>query len=76
MLALQEAALDAPTSPLCLTVAEATLEGYGQRWALELPAGPLQMLTTGQWDATGQLLSHHAELSRTLAALPYANGFH
>ncbi|MCX5932497.1 MAG: 3-isopropylmalate dehydratase small subunit [Cyanobacteria bacterium] len=76
MRALQEAALAAPTAPLCLTLAEATLEGYGQRWPLELPAGPLQMLTTGQWDATGQLLSHHAELSRTLAALPYANGFH
>jgi 3-isopropylmalate/(R)-2-methylmalate dehydratase small subunit len=47
----------------------------GRRWDLELQAGPRQMLLTGQWDATSQLLSHGAELERTAGALPYLNGF-
>ncbi len=75
MLAIQEAASTAPATVLSLTVSSATLQAPGQSWPLELPAGPRQMLSTGQWDATSQLLSHQSELSRTLAALPYANGF-
>jgi 3-isopropylmalate/(R)-2-methylmalate dehydratase small subunit len=58
-----------------LDVAAATLEGAGDRWALELPVGPRQMLSTGQWDATGQLLSHGAELDALVQRLPYLNGF-
>lgn len=75
MLAIQEAATTAPATFFSLDVAEATLRAPGHSWSLELDAGPRQMLSTGQWDATGQLLSHHEALSRTLAALPYANGF-
>lgn len=42
---------------------------------LELPSGPQQMLFTGRWDATSQLLANHVALSSTAETLPYLNGF-
>ncbi|SBO43674.1 3-isopropylmalate dehydratase small subunit 2 [Cyanobium sp. NIES-981] len=75
MLALQQAAAAAPASVFHLDVAAATLEGAGDRWGLDLPAGPRQMLASGQWDATGQLLSHGAALDALVKRLPYLNDF-
>ena len=42
---------------------------------ISLASGSLDMLRTGQWDATGQLVARDAELTRTMEALPYLNGF-
>ena len=42
---------------------------------ISLASGSLDMLRTGQWDATGQLVARDAELTRTMAALPYLHGF-
>ena len=63
-----------------------------RRWTLDLQAlsfsseqssqpvtlaeGPRQMLTTGRWDATSQLISREAELKALSNRLPYLNGFH
>jgi 3-isopropylmalate/(R)-2-methylmalate dehydratase small subunit len=47
----------------------------GQTWPLELGAGPRQMLLSGQWDATSQLVSHDRELKEAAAKLPYLSGF-
>jgi 3-isopropylmalate/(R)-2-methylmalate dehydratase small subunit len=33
------------------------------------------MLSTGQWDATSQLLAHGADLEATAARLPYLVNF-
>ena len=62
------------------------------RWTLDLQAllfsseqstqpvtlaeGPRQMLTTGRWDATSQLIAREAELKALSNRLPYLNGFH
>jgi 3-isopropylmalate/(R)-2-methylmalate dehydratase small subunit len=78
--ALQEAiALDpAAELQLDLEALEVELESEfvgANRWPVHLDAGPHRMLVSGQWDATSQLLANDAQLSRTLAALPYANGF-
>ena len=75
MLAIQEAAAAHPAERFQLDVATASLEGAGQRWGLELAAGPQQMLGSGQWDATGQLLAHGEQLAATVARLPYLQGF-
>ena len=75
MLAIQEAAAAHPAERFQLDVAAASLEGAGQRWGLELAAGPQQMLGSGQWDATGQLLAHGEQLAATVARLPYLQGF-
>ncbi len=83
ILALQQAALRQPDASfsLDLTTAEIHSQASGaaaeskNSWSLELAAGPRQMLLSGQWNATGQLLSHEEELVRTAARLPYLAGF-
>jgi 3-isopropylmalate/(R)-2-methylmalate dehydratase small subunit len=47
----------------------------GLSWPLELASGPRQMLRTGQWDATSQLLANDDALQTTAARLPYIFGF-
>ncbi|MCP9819335.1 3-isopropylmalate dehydratase small subunit [Synechococcus sp. Cruz-9H2] len=83
ILALQQAALRQPDASFRLDLATAEIHSHSpgaaaestQRWSLELAAGPRQMLLSGQWNATGQLLSHDEELVRTAARLPYLAGF-
>lgn len=76
VLSLQEQLIADPDQELSLSLATATQEASnGQLWQLELQAGPQQMLASGQWDATSQLLAHDGELARTAASLPYINGF-
>jgi 3-isopropylmalate/(R)-2-methylmalate dehydratase small subunit len=75
MLAIQAAAAADPAAVFTLDVAAASLSGAGQSWGLELAGGPRQMLSTGQWDATSQLLAHGAELEATAARLPYLSAF-
>ena len=45
------------------------------RWRVHLDPGPHQMLLSGQWDATGQLLANDQSLLATAARLPYLAGF-
>jgi 3-isopropylmalate/(R)-2-methylmalate dehydratase small subunit len=76
VLSLQEQLIADPDQELSLSLATATLEASrGQLWQLELQSGPQQMLASGQWDATSQLLANDGELARTAASLPYINGF-
>ena len=75
MLAIQAAAAAAPAEGFRLEVAGACLSGAGQHWDLELAVGPRQMLASGQWDATGQLVANAEALQATVQRLPYLQGF-
>jgi len=77
MLAIQAAAAADPAAEFELEVASARLRSSQPEtsWQLELPAGPRQMLSTGQWDGTGQLVANGAALAATAARLPYMNNF-
>jgi len=77
MLAIQAAAAADPAAEFELDVASARLRSSQPEtsWQLELPAGPRQMLSTGQWDGTGQLVANGAALAATAARLPYLNNF-
>jgi len=75
MLAIQAAADADPAASFAVDVAEARLRCGNQTWQLDLAAGPRQMLATGQWDATGQLLANDTALAATAARLPYLSGF-
>ena len=76
VLSLQEELSADTGQELRLSLVPACLEtSQGRVWQLELQAGPQQMLGSGQWDATSQLLAHDSELNRTAASLPYINGF-
>lgn len=78
--ALQEAIAADPGAELLLDLEalEVELESEfvgANRWPVHLDPGPHQMLVSGQWDATSQLVAHDAELTATATALPYLNGF-
>jgi 3-isopropylmalate/(R)-2-methylmalate dehydratase small subunit len=75
MLAIQEFAAGHPAEHFQVDVAQASLQGASERWGLSLAPGPQQMLVSGQWDATGQLLAHGEQLAATVARLPYLQGF-
>ncbi|MFM8524311.1 MAG: 3-isopropylmalate dehydratase small subunit [Cyanobacteriota bacterium] len=75
MLAIQQAAEADPARCFSVDVASATLAAGEQSWRLELQPGPRQMLATGQWDATGQLLSQDPALVATASRLPYLRSF-
>jgi len=76
VLALQAAVEADPALQLRLDLATQTATGAdGQSWSLVLADGPRQMLSTGQWDATSQLLANDQALRATAAQLPYLAGF-
>jgi len=72
---LQALAKAEPTVPWELDVAGRELRQGDRRWPLTLADGPHEMLLSGRWDATGQLLSNDAQLQATAARLPYLSGF-
>ena len=73
--ALQDAVAADPTAEWTLDLQALTFSDGSTSQTIALASGSLDMLRTGQWDATGQLVSRDAELTRTMAALPYLNGF-
>ena len=78
--ALQEAIAADPGAELLLDLEalEVELESEfvgANRWRVHLDPGPHQMLVSGQWDATGQLLANAAALAATAARLPYLAAF-
>ncbi len=77
MLAIQAAAAAEPAAEFVLEVATASLRCNqpAASWELELPPGPRQMLSTGQWDGTGQLVANGTALAATAARLPYLTNF-
>ena len=76
VLALQAAVEADPALQLRLDLATQTATGAdGQSWSLVLADGPRQMLSTGQWDATSQLLANDQALRATAAQLPYLAAF-
>jgi 3-isopropylmalate/(R)-2-methylmalate dehydratase small subunit len=78
--ALQEAIAADPGAELLLDLdaLEVELESEfvgANRWQVRLDPGPHQMLVSGQWDGTGQLLANDQALQATVASLPYLQGF-
>ena len=75
MLAIQAAAEADATATFVVDVDALTLSCGDQQWPLTLAAGPKQMLLSGQWDATGQLLANDDALKATAQRLPYLRQF-
>ena len=77
LLAIQAVAAADPAAEFELEVATARLRSSQPEvsWELDLPAGPRQMLSTGQWDGTGQLVGNSEALAATAARLPYMTNF-
>ena len=73
--ALQSAIEADPRLELSIDVAAATISYGDQVIQATIPDGPKRMWTTGQWDATGQLVDGADAVAAKAASLPYVNGF-
>ena len=72
---LQQLVMGAPKQSWQLDLEAMTLASDAVTQAVQLAEGPRQMLMTGRWDATSQLLDRDAELTALTARLPYLNQF-
>ena len=72
---LQQLVMGAPQQSWQLDLEAMTLASDAVTQAVQLAEGPRQMLMTGRWDATSQLLARDAELTALTARLPYLNHF-
>ncbi len=72
---IQQAVIEDPGREWCLDLMALALGSPQDRWAVSLEPGPLDMLRSGRWDATSQLLSRDSELTALMKQLPYINGF-
>ena len=58
-----------------LKVKEQVLITELRTWPLTISKGSVEMLATGQWDATSQLIANKSKLDSRKKALPYLNNF-
>lgn len=73
--AIQQAVLAAPDQSLCLDLSSMRLASSSVDWAVAMESGPREMLLSGRWDATSQLVENSAEIKALMARLPYLNDF-
>jgi 3-isopropylmalate/(R)-2-methylmalate dehydratase small subunit len=45
------------------------------RWEVTIDAGPRDMLLSGRWDATSQLLDNSSKVETLMNGIPYLNNF-
>ncbi|WP_341882554.1 3-isopropylmalate dehydratase small subunit [Synechococcus sp. UW140] len=74
-LQLQEEANQSPKPIFNLDIKTASVSAAGKSWNLELAGGSQQMLLSGRWDGTAQLIANNEALNKTASALPYLNNF-
>ena len=73
--ALQDAMAQDPAATWTVDLETSSCSSALGHWSIDVDPGPLDMLLSGRWDATGQLLARDAELQSTLDRIPYLNGF-
>ncbi|EAR19213.1 3-isopropylmalate dehydratase small subunit [Synechococcus sp. W2B2] len=72
---LQDAVAADPSENWLLDLNGLTFSGGSVSEPIQVASGALDMLRSGQWDATGQLVDRDDELTRTMDNLPYLRGF-
>ena len=73
--ALQAKVIESPALAWTLDLEAMTFASATDQWAVAVESGPRQMLLSGRWDATSQLLDQGEEVQRLMQRLPYLNGF-
>jgi 3-isopropylmalate/(R)-2-methylmalate dehydratase small subunit len=75
ILAIQALVNDDATRHWTLDLEEMALASDQDRWDVTIDAGPRDMLRSGRWDATSQLLDNCSEVEGLMNRLPYLNNF-
>jgi len=73
--AIQQRVMQAPDRSWSLDLEVERLTSEEHQWDISVDAGPRQMLLSGRWDATSQLLAHGPEVEQLMETLPYIHGF-
>ncbi len=58
-----------------LNLQQQSLNSSNYEWHLEFESGGLEMLLTGKWDATSQLISQGEKIDKRIKLIPYLNNF-
>ena len=72
---LMATAEDNPRTPMALSVRTLSITAAGRPLRVRIPPILRDSLLTGQWDATGLLLSEFEEVRGVASRLPYVRGF-
>ena len=75
ILAIQAAVNGDPTRHWALDLEGRTLASDQERCEVTSDAGPRDMLRSGRWDATSQLLDNSSKVEGLMHRLPYLNNF-
>ncbi len=75
ILAIQAAVNGDATRHWALDLEVMTLASDQERWDVTIDAGPRDMLRSGRWDATSQLLDNSSKVEGLMNRLPYLNNF-
>ena len=75
ILAIQALVNDDAARHWTLDLEEMALASDQDRWDVTIDAGPRDMLRSGRWDATSQLLDNSSKVEGLINRLPYLNNF-
>ena len=75
ILAIQAAVNGDPTRHWALDLEGMTLAADQECWGVTMDSGPREMLRSGRWDATSQLLDNSSKVEGLMNRIPYLNHF-
>ena len=75
VLSIQAAIQADPSRAWTLDLKEMKLSAEAENWTVSLADGPGEMLRSGRWDATSQLLANGSQVDALMEHMPYLNGF-
>ena len=75
VLSIQAAIQADPSRAWTLDLEVMKFSAAGESWTVSLADGPGEMLRSGRWDATSQLLANGPQVDALMEHMPYLNGF-
>ena len=75
VLSIQAAIQADPSRAWTLDLDVMKFSAEGESWTVSLADGPGEMLRSGRWDATSQLLANGPQVDALMEHMPYLNGF-
>ena len=75
VLSIQAAIQADPSRAWTLDLEVMKFSAEGESWTVSLADGPGEMLRSGRWDATSQLLANGPQVDALMERMPYLNGF-
>ena len=75
VLSMQAAIQADPSRAWTLDLEVMKFSAEGESWTVSLADGPGEMLRSGRWDATSQLLANGPQVDALMEHMPYLNGF-